>query len=104
MLSRFNQAAASLDEALGRLPADELNAPEETAGELAALRSMLQRARFELPEAQAAMVARFRDACDQLRTPFEQLQGSAQDILLQVGGREGRAYNGHVQGAERRGR
>lgn len=85
MLESFKASALELDAAIGQLPIQDLgSAAEETQDAVEALRNQLQKAKFELSPQHAELLARYRDACDKLKGPFDQLQTSCKDILQQV--------------------
>ncbi len=94
MLAQFKVSAHELHDAIGQLAAEDLATAEETKDDMESVRLLLQRARFELSAEKAALLARYRDACDRLKEPFEQLQSSCKDILETV--RRMKPRNVHV--------
>lgn len=57
---------------------------EETAEELLAVRAMLQRAKYDLPADHQRLLTQFRDACDQLKDPFEAMKEACNAIIKTV--------------------
>ena len=62
LLTRFSLCTQKLDLAVGSLPLEELDAPEETREECHATRALMQRTTFNLQQDHLTNLCSFRDA------------------------------------------
>jgi hypothetical protein len=86
VMGRFQQLCNQLEEAITTLPLRSIGIHEhpEITQQIKSLDTSLQAAKFDIAEKHMEALKTYKDACDMLAAPFDQVLNACKELLSQV--------------------